>query len=421
MLKSNRAIILTMLGAVSAVSYLQRVCISILSPRIMEDLSLSPTQMGWIFSAFMLGYALFQYPSGSLADRFGGRCVLGWAMFAWGVFTAATGLIEQHFVASLFGSVNVLLGIRFLLGVAEAPTYPTSARVVSTWFDKAEQGRATSVFSMGMAVGSAVAPPLVVWLMLGCGWKCALWIISVPAFLMAMLWSWQGAEGPRKAPIAKDSTDRGIFRNKNLWLITISYFLNNYVFYIFAFWFFPYLVNIRGFDIEKSSWIATAPWILTIFLTPLGGAISDWLVKRTGENWGRRLLPLVSMPLAGLLLSFGARTHNAFLAVVGLTACVGLVMLVDAVYWAAAIRVAPRSAGGSSGLMNMGGNLGGFVSASLTPFIAERVGIWTGDEFQGWVVGLDVTAALAVLAGLLWFAITLDNRKGDADHHCQPI
>ena len=413
MMPSKRASILTMLGVISAVSYLQRVCISILSPHIMEDLSLSKTQMGWVFSAFMLGYALFQYPSGSLADRFGSRRVLGWAMFAWGVFTVATALVEQYFLASLLGSLNVLLGIRFLLGVAEAPTYPTSARVISTWFNKLQQAKAISVFGVGMAIGSAIAPPLVARLMLEYGWKQALGIVSVPAFLMAIWWARQGAEGPRKAPVAEDAdaNDHGIFRNKNVWLITIGYFLSNYVFYIFAFWFFPYLVEVRGFDIEDSGWIAMAPWILTIFLAPLGGAISDWLVKRINENWGRRLLPLIAMPLAGLLLSLGARAHNAFLAVACLTTCVGLVMLVDAIYWAAVIRAAPRSAGRSSGLMNMGGNLGGFVSASLTPFIAEQAGNWMGYESQGWVVSLDFTAALAVLSGLLWLVITVRPRQ----------
>ena len=79
---SNRAAILVMLGVISAISYLERVCISILSPQIMDDLGLSQPQMGMVFNAFMLGYALLQYPSGSLADRFGSRRVLAWAMCA---------------------------------------------------------------------------------------------------------------------------------------------------------------------------------------------------------------------------------------------------------------------------------------------------------------------------------------------------
>ena len=179
------------------------------------------------------------------------------------------------------------------------------------------------------------------------------------------------------------------------------------MFYVFVFWFFPYLVQVRHFDMLQSSWIATAPWILAIFVTPLGGAISDWLVKRTNETWGRRLLPLVALPLAGLLLVVGSRAQNACLAVVGLTLCEGLAMLVDSVYWASAIRVAPHSAGRSGGLMNMGASLGGFVSASLTPWIAHQVGGLNLDHSQGWIVSLDVAAVMAVLSGLLWLGITV--------------
>jgi MFS transporter, ACS family, glucarate transporter len=411
MAQATRAPILVMLGAVSAISYFERVYISILSPLIMEDLGLSQPEMGKVFSAFLLGYALCQYPSGSLADRFGSRSVLSCAMAAWGIITLATTLVQHSLVIALFGSFGALLVARFLLGVAEAPTYPASSRAVSSWFTRTEQARATSVFSVGMAVGSALAPPVVTQLMLGWGWKAALAMLSVPPFLLALLWFGKGGDGPRKQFNTANLQHDGVLRNKNVWLITISYFLVNYVFYVFVFWFFPYLVQVRHFDIRQSSWIASLPWILTIFATPVGGAISDWLVKRTNETWGRRLLPLVALPLAGLMLAIGSRTQNACLAVAGLTVCVGLAMLVDSVYWASAIRAAPQSAGRSGGLMNMGASLGGFVSASATPWIAQQVSASNADQFQGWITSLDVTAVMAVLGGLLWLGISIGNEE----------
>lgn len=398
--RSSRVWILAMLCGISAVSFFERVCVSILSPLIMEDLKLDQPRMGQVFSAFLLGYAGCQYPSGSLADRFGTRRVLGWAMLAWGSLTVATAFVQHPFVANWVGGFTALLMIRFLLGVTEAPTYPGSNRVVSTWFRGVEQGRATSIFGVGMGIGSAIAPPVVARLMLAWGWKKALYVISAPAFLMALLWARKGGEGPSRVAKtglpASACLDNSLFRHKEVWLLTISYFLNNYVSYVFVFWFFPYLVQVRHFNILESSWMATAPWILTIIMTPLGGGISDWLVRRIGENWGRRALPLSGMVLAGLLLYLGAKEQNPYLAVAELTLCEGLMMLVDPVFWASAIEIAPDSAGRSGGFMNMGGNLGGLVSASLTPLVAAQI---------GWVGSLNFTAVVTVVGGLMWFWI----------------
>jgi ACS family glucarate transporter-like MFS transporter len=390
--------IMAMLGAVSAVSYLERVCISIVSPLMMHDLSLDQPRMGQVFSAFLLGYALFQYPAGALADRLGSKRVLAWAMFSWGVMTIATAGVQLPFITASIGSLVALLVVRFLLGVAEAPTYPASARVVSTWFGRTEQGRATSVFSVGMALGSALAPPLVARLMLAWGWEKALVIISLPAFVMGWLWRVKGGDGPRTATGVATATKPAatVFRDRSAWLLALSYFLNNYAFYVFVFWFFPYLVEVRHFDIVKSSWIATAPWILTMIATPVGGTLLDLMVRRFGEPWGRRAVPMVSMTLAALLLYVGAKEQDPYLAVAELTLCEGLVMLADPIYWSSAIRLAPDSAGGSGGFMNMGGNLGGFVSASLTPLVAAKL---------GWVQSLNFTAALMVAGALLWFWI----------------
>ena len=149
-------------------------------------------------------------------------------------------------------------------------------------------------------------------------------------------------------------------------------------------------------------------------MAPAGGTLADWLVQRLGEPWGRRILPLTALTLAGILMSVGARQENAYLAVVALTLCEGLVILADPGYWASAIRVAPGSAGRAGGLMNMGGNLGGLISASLTPIIANRF---------SWETSLDFSGLLAILAGLLWFGVSLapepDQRSsadGDAAH-----
>lgn len=395
-----RWIILALLGAVSTISYIERVCISVMSPLIMQDLSLDQPRMGQVFSAFLLGYSLFQYWSGSLADRLGSRRVLAWAMLGWGVLTVVTATIEAPFIVATVGSFAALLAVRFVFGITESPTYPTSSRVVSSWFRGTEQARAWSVPCIGMGLGSAIAPPVVARLMLAWGWKQALLMLSAPAFLLAAIWGRIGGDKPgwnsTQPAAASKRSEPSVLRNRNAWILTASYFLNNYVSYVFVFWFFPYLVQVRKFDILESSWLATAPWILTIILSPLGGSMSDWLIRRFGDIRGRRGLPIVSMIVAAALLWLGAQEANAYLAVLELTLCEGIIMFVDPVYWATAMKIAPESSGRSGGMINMGGNLGGFVSASLTPWVAARI---------GWLGSLRFTAALSVAAALSWFAI----------------
>ncbi|MSO21726.1 MAG: MFS transporter [Acidobacteria bacterium] len=395
-----RWIILALLGAISATSYIERVCISVMSPLIMHDLKLDQPRMGQVFSAFLLGYSLFQYSSGSLADRLGSRRVLAWAMLSWGVLTIFTAAIEVPFIVASVGSFAALLAVRFLFGITEAPTYPASSRVVSSWFERTEQARAWSVACIGMGLGSAIAPPLVARLMLAWGWKQALLMLSAPAFLLAAIWGWKGGDKPGwtspKVSAPSRISEPSVLRNLNAWILTGSYFLNNYVSYVFVFWFFPYLVQVRKFDILESSWLATAPWILTIVLSPMGGVASDWSIRRFGDTRGRRVVPIVGMVIAAILLYLGAEEKNAYLAVFELTLCEGMVLFVDPVYWATAMKIAPESAGRSGGMMNMGGNFGGFVSASLTPLVASQI---------GWIGSLRFTAAMTVVAALLWIAI----------------
>src|SRR5262249_9063957 len=161
---------------------------------------------------------------------------------------------------------------------------------------------------LGMAFGSAITPPAVARLMLAWGWKSAFCLVSLPAFLMALLWKVKGGDGPRRetGSVGESGANPAAFRDRNALLLAVSYFLSNSFFYVFVFWFFPYLVQVRHFDILKSSWIATAPWILTMIAAPLGGALLDWMVRLFGEPWGRRILAITSLLLAALLLYMGA-------------------------------------------------------------------------------------------------------------------
>jgi ACS family glucarate transporter-like MFS transporter len=421
-------LIVGLLCAISAVSYLERVNVSAVGTFMMRDLQLDQPMMGQLFSAFLLGYALCQYPAGLLADRFGPRRVLGFALFGWGICTVLTAMVKNLILFSWLRVFPTLLAIRFLLGVFESPTYPGAGRTISRWVGPTGRAQANAIVIAGISIGSALTPPLMAHLATAWGWQMALLLIAGPAFALAIVWLIyardEPAEQTRLAPAGPrgagkrvltwlkiGGSARQLLTNKNLWVLTSSYALQGYISYIFVFWFFLYLVEVRHFDMLEGSWLATMPWLLALVTTPVGGVISDLLVRRLGYPWGRRLWPMLAMQLAAVLLFVGARAERPYFAVALLTLCQGLVMSVEGAFWASMIEVAPEHAGAGGGILNMGGNLGGFLSPTVTPLVAASF---------GWVPALDIGAGLSVLGAFLWCWVTFQPRAAPAPSAARP-
>jgi ACS family glucarate transporter-like MFS transporter len=175
--------------------------------------------------------------------------------------------------------------------------------------------------------------------------------------------------------------------------------LQGYLGYIFVFWFYLYLVQVRHFEVLKAASFTALPWVATIFAIPLGGILSDAAVARWGATWGRRSVPLVSLLAAAVFLVIGARTPNPMVAVASLTACTVLVLSTEGSFWATMTQLSGEHSGIAGGVMNFGSNLGGMVSPALTPWLAERI---------GWESALSLTAGLAVVAGLLWLKVRVE-------------
>src|SRR5207249_1601663 len=178
----------------SAMSYLDRVNLSIAGPTIQKEFGLTDVQLGYVFSAFVWSYALFQAPSGRIADRFGPRWVLTFGILWWSACTALTGLAP----AGLSIAVPVLVAIRFLLGAGEAVMFPAANRLVASWIPMPERGMATGIILGGVGIGSAVAPPLIVWIMLNWGWRWAFFIMAPIGIVSALLWNWLVRDTPRE-------------------------------------------------------------------------------------------------------------------------------------------------------------------------------------------------------------------------------
>ena len=407
-----------LLSAAALVAFFQRVSISVAGDSIMQEFHFSQTRMGTVFSAFVLGYTLFQVPGGMLADRWGTKKVLGWAMVSWSLFTFLTGLIGKLSLLTGLGVLNALITLRFVFGIFQAPLFPSSTRLVANWFPARERGSGNALALTGISVGSLLMPPIVSWIVLSWSWQGSFYLSASLSLLVAAVWSFyvrdypsqHYAVNPAELSLTEGGTPQNAdsrmdspsllsqLRSRDLWRLVVSYTLQGYVGYVFIFWFYLYLVQVRRFGQVEGAWLTTVPWILASVTTLGGGYLSDRLIKgRLGTDWGRRVVPMACQIGAGLFLVVGARVENAYLASAILAVCTALLLGAEGAYWASANQISGKNAGFTGGLMNTGGNFGGVISPTLTPLIAEHF---------GWVHALDFAALTAVGAAVLWLWIS---------------
>jgi len=367
--------------------------------------------MGRLFSAFLLGYAVFMVPAGLVADRWGARRVFQWAALSWVGATLLQALVGHATPASgTQSALLTLLALRFLLGIAEAPTYPAAARGVSRWIPPRSQGRANGLVTASIALGSAIAPPLLSWVMVDWGWRTAVAVSALPALVVTLCWRAVGEPVPAAdAPLetVRGGGGPGSLRSRSFVLLTLSYTLQGYVGYIFVFWFYLYLVQERHFDFLSGAFFGSLPWLLSIGSMPLGGWLSDRLAAARGLGFGRRAVPLVALTLAGVLLSLGTRTSSGTLAALYLALSTALVLAAEGPFWATMMELAGERSGVAGGIMNTGSNLGGLISPALTPVLAEAI---------GWENALHIAAVVSAVAGLLWLGI----RPGGGEPQAPP-
>jgi ACS family glucarate transporter-like MFS transporter len=404
----------------SAISYLDRVNISIAGSAIAAEFKLSSIQLGTVFSAFLFGYALFQTAGGWLADRLGPRRILAAGVLWWGAFSALTAFVSPRLSFALY----VLIGVRFLLGAGEAIMFPASNLFVSRWIPAPEQGIANGLVFAGVGVGAGVTPALITYIMIHFGWRWSFWTSAIMGVLAGVVWYLAARDTPEEHPLVSPAElahirtlsanqDSGINQNsttakreavawssivasKEVWALTLAYFSFGYVAWIFFTWFFIYLAKVRGLDLKASAFYSTLPFLAMAICSPLGGAISDWLTKRFGQRAGRCGISVAGLLLASVFLVLGANTSNARIASIVLAGGAGALYLSQSSFWAITAGISRGSPGSVSGFMNTGGQFGGMLTAQLTPIIALR---WN------WTAPFYVAAAFAATGAVAWLFV----------------
>src|SRR5438270_5895884 len=411
---SFRRFVAVMVGAFAFVSYLERMNISVAAAAMMPDLSLSKTEMGQVFSSFLWGYAIFQVPAGKAGDVYGPRLTLTIAAILWFVASVLTGWLPGSVFTGSIAVMASLLILRFLLGAAEAATFPVGARAIRNWTPVAERGFGNSMMIAGASISAAVASPLVSWLMVRVGWRASFYITSLVALVLALVWrltvtdnpaehKWVSAselaliQGNRSRPSsARPMAISKLLMNRNMLWLALSYTCEGYVLFIFVFWLYIYLVEVRGFTMLNGGIVAALPWLTAFVCTPLGGALCDRIAARKGSITGARTVIMIGYGISGVLLFAAARSESRILSVAALCLSVGFLYFAEPSFWATALHISGEDAGASSGIMNTAGIFGGIISTSLVPVIVKHF---------GWMAALGSGAAVAIACTCSWLVI----------------
>ncbi len=405
-----RWVLVAWMFVLSAIAYLDRVNISIAGGSLAESFHLSNVQLGGVFSAFLIGYAIFQVPGGRLADRWGARAVLTIGVVWWCVFTALTASIPS----GISGGLAALIAVRFLLGVGEAVIYPSTNRMIASWIPISERGIPNGEIFAGVGSGAAVTPPLITWIMITYGWRVSFWFSAGIGAVAGLVWFVVARNTPDEHPRVSRSEAayiaegiagqpkktsipwKRMLSDRNVLALTTSYFCYGYSAYIFLSWFFLYLVQVRGVNLRPSAYYSMAPFLALAIAAPAGGVVCDQMTRRFGQRAGRSSIAIVGMLLAAIFLAIGPQVASPRLATIVLAGGAGSLYLAQSSFWAATADIGGASAGSVSGVMNMGSQIGGALTASLTPAIAVAA---------GWTASFIVAAALCVLGGAAWLLV----------------
>ena len=416
-----RYLLVIWLFVLSAVAYLDRTNISIAGIQIGKEFAIDNTHLGWVLSAFLIGYAAFQVPAGLLVHRFGTRIVLTFAVLWWGLFTVLTAVVPPTMSGSLF----VLVLVRFLLGSGEATMYPATSQFVERWFPMRERGKANGIIFGGVGIGSGLTPPLVTAIVLHYGWRASFWFSALVGAIAGAAWYVMARDTPEQHPLvrapeldlivkerepAREATSADkqapagkravpwarIFTSKEVLALTLSYFSFGYVAWIFFGWFYIYLAQVRGFNLRTSALYSMLPFVGMTIGSLAGGIASDWMSQRFNPRLGRCFLPAFSMALTAILMVLGSRTEHARTAGIVLALGAGILYVSSGCFWAVSANFGGEYAGVTSGIMNMGAQIGGACTASLTPLIAAHF---------GWEMSFLVAALLAILGALAWLLV----------------
>lgn len=375
-------------ASIAFLSFLDRAAISQAAPAIMRDLHLSSVQMGIVFSAFGITYALGEIPAGWLCDRFGARLMLTRVIVLWSFFTAATGLAWN------FPS---LVASRLLFGAGESGCFPSLARVFSVWLTPKERNSAEGIKAASARWGAAITPALMAALFTFLNWRMifavfgAVGLVSATAFWITF----------RDRPVSRSSEYASISwlklaRSRSAWLLGLQWFCHYYGFYFYITWLPVYLLKARGLDLRHEAAAASLPLLMAGLGSLIAGFILPSVIRKLNSAVrARRIFGYAAYGGAALLLAAFTQINNPFAAIVILSLSSFAAEFSSPITWTTAMDIGGEHVGSVSGLMNMLGHLGGTIAPTVTGLLLTYTG-------NAWNAAFYASALIYAAGALCW-------------------
>jgi len=395
--------VLGLLILLFAITYIDRVCISVAGPRMQEDLGIDPIGWGWVTAMFTLSYCLFEIPTGALGDRIGPRRVLTRVVLWWSAFTSLTGMVSNY---------SLLLLTRFCFGAGEAGAFPNASIVVSRWFPPTQRASISGVLLMASQIGGAIAPLLVVPIQIRYGWRTSFYLFGIVGTVWAAVWYGWFRDSPAEKPgvsqaeleetsglppaLAHGFPWQIALRSESVLALLGTAFCYVYVYTFFQTWFHTFLVKGRGFS-EATLVLSALPYVVAACANLAGGAVSDALVRRLGVKWGRRSLGIVGLGSACLFTIAAMMTRQQLPTVILLSLVYGAITFQQSGVFGVCLDIGRKHAGSVVGLMNTSAQVGGLLSSVAYGYIV--------DHFHSYDAPFVPMAALLGLGALLWLKV----------------
>ncbi len=411
--------VLLLLCVMYGITYIDRVNVSTAASQFGAELHLSHTQIGLVFSAFAYPYLVFQVIGGWIGDRFGPRRTLAVCGIVWAGGTILTGLA---------GGFASMLAARLLLGLGEGATFPAATRAMSNWMPADKRGFAQGTTHAASRIGNAIAPPLIVWLMVATSWRGAFIITGIVSLLWALVWIWYFRDDPREHPRITDgecaklaSYSGSKERAPTPWgllvariaPVTAVYFCYGWVLWLFLGWIPQYFLHNYHMQLGKSALFASGVFFSGVLGDWLGGSITDRILRKSGNlRLARNTMVAVCMllTLCSLAPIMFVSNISITLAAVCLSSGFFFNEMTIGPMWSVPMDIAPKHAGIASGLMNTG--------SALAAIISPVVGGWMIDRTGNWNLPFIVSMALMALGIALSFTMQpnrpLETERRDA-------
>jgi MFS family permease len=383
--------VIAWLFSFSFINYFDRTIMAIAGPEIMNQTGIAPTEMGIVYSAFTIGYALFMVPGGRLVDRRRPELIIAVSIVSGAILTFLTAMLGIVPIRSHLAVMCLVLIIRFVFGAVTAPLYPACSKITTLQIAPHYHGRAQGIIIAGAPLGGAVSPLLFSAMTSRYSWPVSFCLAAVGTGILGVCWLFRPGSLYTSSSSAATASVRLAVQSpparvlsRNLLLLTTAYFMLGYFQGIFFYWIYYYLGFVRRTGVSEAARYTAILFVTMAIMAPVGGWLSDRLTGAYGARFGRRAVPITGLLFASVFLYVGLAVSSLSIpiGVIFFSLAIGFAAFCEGPSWAAVMELSGDTVGTSGSILNTGGMLGGILSPIVTPLIGARFG-WTAALLMG--------------------------------------